>query len=96
MGRGRLWTDARLEKAEAMQKAGMCWQEVANAYGVTMKSLHAAIQRHRQRKAGITTHKDTSPIALCPERQSYEVNAKIGSAKLLAEIARVFPERIAA
>lgn len=86
----RRWLDSTIEKAIRMHGSGMSWQEIADAYGETFKSLYAAVDRYRKRKAGISTFRDSRPIAICSERAAYELNAVQGSARLLAEIERVF------
>jgi hypothetical protein len=86
----RRWLDTAIEKAIAMHDNGMSWREVADAYGETFKSLYAAVERYRKRKAGYVHSKDGSPIFICRERAAYENDAIRGSARLLAEIERVF------
>lgn len=76
MSRG--WTDREIARVLKMREGGMTYDEIAAALGKSKPSVKSAIARRFGRKG------------TRDELVYYHADAKRGSARLLAEIQRVF------
>jgi hypothetical protein len=90
--RGPLWTETALDKARKLKSAGMTYEEIGAALDRTGAAVRDALQRH----TGLVTNHpylksyDGPPIGFTDEDTRLRINAIEGSAKLKAEILRVF------
>ena len=96
--RGPLWTEDAIDKARKLKASGMSYAEIGMALNRTGASVRDALARHT---GYITNHAylksyDGPPIGFTDEDMRLREDAIQGSARLLAEIERVFGQRRAA
>lgn len=93
MPRRVFWTPERLAKAIELSKSGLSYEEIGAAFDKTPGAVSDAMNRHRDRQADPDSYLkgyDGPPIGWTKEDFRLRENARCGSAKLLAEIERVF------
>jgi hypothetical protein len=87
------WTPERLAKTEDMIASGLTYDEIGRTYGKTAGAISDAMNRHRNIKGNPVSYLkgyDGPAIGLTQEDCRLREDAILGSARLLAEIERVF------
>ena len=88
----KVWTERDIDRAFKLKAGGMSYAEVGAAMGKTQRSVQCALERHRGQKVCRDIY-NGDPIGRCDDSIRYQENAVEGSAKLLAEIERVFGQQ---
>jgi hypothetical protein len=94
--RNKIWRPEDLARARELKDAGLSYEEIGKALGNrTGRAVLDAIRRHSE---AYTTERhlnywDGPAIGYCPTAARLRSNAIQGSARLLAEIERVFGQQ---
>lgn len=92
MAKPVFWTPERISKALEMSAAGFSYEEIGACFGKTKGAVNDAMNRHRNGQKAFQYDKSGAgpAIGYTLEDARLRRDAIKGSAKLLAEIERVF------